>query len=112
MTRKEIRALSVPDKTKRVISDMAAKKFNSIEEACKFYDFSPASYYNHAKKVGPKTKTFSGVILPETSVPMNKEELIEALRRENAGLRQKVQEEELLISKLQKKLLNLVLADA
>lgn len=112
MNKRDLKKLSVPEKTLKVKQDMAENKFNSIEEACAFYQFAPASYYNHAKKVGPKTKTFSGVMLPEGTGPVNKEELIEALRRENDGLKRKVQEEELLISKLQKKLLTLVLADA
>jgi len=91
--------MTTDEKTLRVREDMVKKKFSSIEEACKFYKFAPASYYNHVKKLPSD-------LLPEKPTTANNWiSEIETLRKENETLR-------LRMFKLERKLVSVSLGEA
>lgn len=118
MDKAKLKTMTVEQKTLAVYNDMKNKKFTSIEAACKAYKFAPASYYSHAKKLKKIVAMASAGIREEAELPSKPTDSqtwtseIETLRKQNEALKMEVSQKDVKISKLERKVVNLILGEA
>lgn len=116
MTKSQLESMTVEQKALKVYNAMnnpKGKEYNSIEEACKAYDFAPASYYNYAKKFKGLVDIAKDTYFPQNpTTAKNWADEVQALRKENEELKKRLEQDRLRIFKLERKVVNFVIGEA